>query len=244
MITLTAQADYGHSGQYIARLTGRDPKFTFQRTFIGHKGSKRNETSTVDVDEPGLYECCDISRKHGKEPRYVLVVDIDDDLVDLPSDKEDALKIARALESRPFADIVVGHYAHIDARTAYQHLQECRKLRVVEGSPDWIGRLNSEVTLKCAVGDWTAGSTLTLAKLQPALETEMARLEDLLANLEAQGKYPQTGYQILSAREAEQRQAAATIEEAVTQCRQILADLPAPTIKKVLAALKKQLLSP
>jgi hypothetical protein len=242
MITLTASADYGHTGQYIACLTGRDPQFTFQRTFIGHKGGKRNETSTVDVDEPGLYECCDISRKHGKEPRYILVVDVNDDLIGLPSDKEDALKIARALESRPFSDIVVGHQANLDALTASQHLQECRKLRVIDGSPDWIRRLESEVTLSFVVGDWPAGSVLTLDQLQPALKTEMARLEEVLINLEAQGKYPRAGYRILPAREAEQRQAAATIEEAVNQCRQILADLPAPTIKKVLAELKKQLL--
>ncbi len=60
MITLSASADFGKTGQYVARIVGRDSKFTFNREFIGRKFGKRNETSQADVDDPGLYECCDV----------------------------------------------------------------------------------------------------------------------------------------------------------------------------------------
>lgn len=56
MISFRADAAYGYGGkQFIARVTGRHPKFTFAYEFIGRKGGKRNEDCEADVDEPGLY---------------------------------------------------------------------------------------------------------------------------------------------------------------------------------------------
>jgi hypothetical protein len=74
MIKLSASADFGLTGHYIARVLGRDSKFTFRREFIGRKGGKRNEYAEADVDDPGLYETCSVERKRGKHSRYYLVL--------------------------------------------------------------------------------------------------------------------------------------------------------------------------
>jgi hypothetical protein len=106
MISLSASADFGLTGQYVARITGRDAKFTFAREFVGAKYGKRNEGTSADVDDPGLYECRDVTRK-GRVDRFWLVVEVDGQLVKLRSDKEDAMAIARALDDRrPFVEIV------------------------------------------------------------------------------------------------------------------------------------------
>jgi hypothetical protein len=42
-VTLTASARYGYGGkQFVARIEGRDPKYTFERTFLGRKASGAN----------------------------------------------------------------------------------------------------------------------------------------------------------------------------------------------------------
>jgi len=97
MITLSANADFGHSGQYVARITGRDAKFTFRREFIGRKGGRRGDVTTADVDEPGLYECCNVERKAGKVSRFYILVEVADTLRRLTSDKEDAMVLAKRL---------------------------------------------------------------------------------------------------------------------------------------------------
>lgn len=74
-ISLTASAKYGYGGkQYIAQITGRAPKVTFARAFVGTKYGKRKEDSSFDTDEPGLFELCDIDRKGNKAQRYRLVL--------------------------------------------------------------------------------------------------------------------------------------------------------------------------
>lgn len=99
MIKLSASADYGRTGQYIARITGRNSKWTFEREFIGRKCGKRNKTTEVDVDEPGLYEVCDVTRKNGKVSRYHLVLlTPQGGLALLRADKEDAMNLARDLD--------------------------------------------------------------------------------------------------------------------------------------------------
>lgn len=109
MINLSAKADYGLSGQYIARLTGRHSGYTFNREFIGRKGGKRNETTEVDVDDPGLYECCDIDKRDGKSSRFYAVVEIGGTLHRFRLDKEEAMKIAKEMDGgRRFDTIVVG----------------------------------------------------------------------------------------------------------------------------------------
>lgn len=105
-VTLSASADFGHTGQYVARLTGRNSKFTFEREFIGSKSGKRGDYSSADVDDPGVYEMRDVTRK-GKFDRYRIVVEFDGELHKLVSDKEDAMAVCKQLDAgRAFADIV------------------------------------------------------------------------------------------------------------------------------------------
>ena len=109
MITLSASAAYGFGGkQFIARITGRHPKFTFAYEFIGRKGGKRNESTDADVDTPGLYITRDWTRKNVADDNFVLIIETaDGDLKEIGVEKDDAMKIAKALDDgRPFATIV------------------------------------------------------------------------------------------------------------------------------------------
>ncbi len=104
-IRLSASADFGQTGQYVARITGRHSKFTFEREFIGSRGGKRGDFSSADVDDPGLYEIRDATRK-GKIDRYRVIV-AEGDLVLIKIGKDAAMAIARALgEGRPLGEIV------------------------------------------------------------------------------------------------------------------------------------------
>lgn len=98
-ISLAASASFGNGGkQFIARIVGRHPKFTFEREFIGRKGGKRNESSEAMVDDPGLYQVRDIGRKGNADDSY-FVIDLLGDVVvkSLPLGQEEAMKIAKRL---------------------------------------------------------------------------------------------------------------------------------------------------
>lgn len=137
-ITLNASAIYGHGGQYIALITGRAERVQFARQFVGHKHGKRNEETTYETDELGLYEVCHIT-KRGKDKNYVLVLPWKDDLRKLTSDTEDALKIAKRLDAgerlEDFVFIELG-----EALTEYEHFGKCstcsRELAQGETCPD------------------------------------------------------------------------------------------------------------
>jgi len=95
---LRASAAYGYEGkQYLARITGRDPKFTFRREFIGRKSGKRGETTEADVDTPGLYLECDVDKK-GKEESFRLVFEHEGELRALYMKKENAMIVARRID--------------------------------------------------------------------------------------------------------------------------------------------------
>lgn len=242
MISLSASADYGLSGQYIANITGRHPKYTFDRQFIGRKGGKRNEVSEADVDDPGLYECCDIDKKYGKESRFYLVVDIGGDLYKFKTDKADAMIVAKALDAkRPFNEIVVGTKADPEAAALNAEYKSLKDLSIVEGDLDWIGRMGRSVTLAQKVGHFESGVTVEQQKLQPVVKSEMERINARLKELAAEDKFPNNRYEIVTAKEAEKRQSAATIDTALKDCWTILQTLPAKDAKKVLAALKDKM---
>lgn len=106
MITLSASAAFGQSGQFIARLTGRDSKFTFNREFIGRKGGKRNDVTTADVDDEGLFEHCDVTRK-GKESYFAVTMVIGGTLTKMKATKEEAMAIAKGFEAgRTLTDLI------------------------------------------------------------------------------------------------------------------------------------------
>jgi hypothetical protein len=113
MIQLNARASYMEKGQYIARITGRNPEWTFEREFVGERGGKRKEASTADIDEPGLFECCDIDKKSNKVKHYALVLQIegggDNDLDEYSCEKEHAMKIAKMMDAgKTLKEIVIG----------------------------------------------------------------------------------------------------------------------------------------
>jgi hypothetical protein len=74
VVSFSASAKYGYGGkQYIARITGRDPKFTFSREFIDRKEGKRRDSSSADVDDPGLYVEVDIDKHGDKDETFYIV---------------------------------------------------------------------------------------------------------------------------------------------------------------------------
>jgi hypothetical protein len=68
-LTVTSRC-YGNSGQYIARITGRAEKYTYAREFVGRK---RDRDTSAIIDEPGIYEECDIDKKGRKDLTYAYV---------------------------------------------------------------------------------------------------------------------------------------------------------------------------
>ena len=177
MITLRATASYGNGGkQFIARVTGRNLKYTFERQFVGRKGGKRNEDCEADLDEPGLYEVRNIDRKGNVDDTYVVLGEHDGSLRKSTAvHKEEALKIAKALGSGRRIEQIV----ELVARPS---------------------RRDPAVTVYDAV--------------------------------------------IVTAREAEKKAVAQTIDAATAQCWQVLQCLPEREAKKVLAALRAMVSPP
>ncbi len=105
-ITLSASARFGHGGkQFVARITGRDPKFTFAREFLGRKEGKRGESTSVVVDEPGLYQERYVDSKGGVEDTIYLVhaSPVTGDLCKLPIADEEAMALAKVIGTPAWA---------------------------------------------------------------------------------------------------------------------------------------------
>lgn len=95
-----ASAAFGKSGQYIAKITGRDEKKTFAREFIGEKSGKRNEITSVETDEIGVYEDCDVNKKGSKEVGYLVVLPSPaGELESYRLEKDEALTAAKRLDA-------------------------------------------------------------------------------------------------------------------------------------------------
>lgn len=94
--TFSASAGFGYGGkQWIARITGRlKGAATFEREFVGIKGGKRGEGCTATVDEPGLYETCDVDNKGVKDYAYAY---FDGERVSIWRDRESAMDFAKHL---------------------------------------------------------------------------------------------------------------------------------------------------
>lgn len=97
VITLLASADFGQSGQYIAKLVGRAAKVQFRREFCGTKEGKRSQDTRYETDEIGLYEVNNQTRK-GRDRDYWLILPWGDQLLKLRCDHEDALLICKRLD--------------------------------------------------------------------------------------------------------------------------------------------------
>lgn len=97
-VRLSCEAKWGYEGkQYIARILGRDPKYTFRREFIGTKSGSRREYSSISVDDPGLYECCSITRKGNKDRDFWIVLEHGGHVRMSNVTEEEAMRIARGL---------------------------------------------------------------------------------------------------------------------------------------------------
>lgn len=160
IITLTASSDYNTAGkQFVARITGRRPKFTFEREFVGQRSGKRKDYTSADVDEPGLYETRDTTRK-GTDDSYCIVWQDEDRLVKTDVDRDVAMKLAKNLPSdwsacgRPLA------------------IAELESLVQQGKEKDPEGLL----TVKFYCGIYTAGDVVKRADLIAACEAEIVRL--------------------------------------------------------------------
>lgn len=100
-------ADYGHTGQYICKIVGRAERVQFNRQFVGTKYGKRNDGTSYDTDETGLYETQDSTRK-GKRRNYYVVLESEGELFKLDADKDDALKIAKRFDGGETIEQIVG----------------------------------------------------------------------------------------------------------------------------------------
>jgi hypothetical protein len=108
-IELQSQShEYRNNKQYIARITGRSSKYTFEREFVGSKWGHRNEHTTATVDENGLFELGNIDRKGEKHPVYRVILTTEDGLTCLAAGTDcagqkdglsNAMAIARRMDS-------------------------------------------------------------------------------------------------------------------------------------------------
>lgn len=108
-VKLTGSHDaYGSPKKaYVARLTGRDSKYTFAREFLA-KGEGRRD-AVVEVIEPGLYEMRNVDKKERVTDEYVLILeDADGDLEQHDASKADAMKITKLLDEGRAFDAIVG----------------------------------------------------------------------------------------------------------------------------------------
>lgn len=175
-VALQASADFGQTGQYIARLTGRNSKFTFEREFVGRKFGKRNEGTSADLDELGVYECRDSTRK-GKVDRYRLIVLWNGELKVIKSDKSDAMEICREIDNGRAFRSIVAVSEDTDGSLVYEiHSAEQAALAAALAAP-----AVSVDTSIVEVSEAVAGCVELLGRLPAdALEQAIARIREVL----------------------------------------------------------------
>lgn len=189
-VTLTASARYGYGGkQYIARITGRDSKFTFAREFVGRKEGKRRESATHTTDEPGLYVTCDLDSKGRKDETYWVVErDQDGDLDKTTCGLEDAMRLARLLdEGETFEQAVAEVWPPKTPEQIIRDRIAAHESKLAESrsrnDPDGTVRMTKDT------GDWKAGTEVRRGDLIAWREGEVSRLR---AELDALTSLPMT----------------------------------------------------
>lgn len=236
MIKFSASASYGNGGkQFIARIVGRHKTFTFQREFIGKKGGKRNEDCSADVDEPGLYETRDIDRKGKDDDTQYLVIETPAGLVKWSVSKDDAMKIAKELDNRPF-DKVIAYCPAVPAsplRLAKVRLAQVEAAFEAEQGKDTAEEVESPYY----------GKPTPRSEVQFARAAEIARLKAEVERRTGDGQ-PDTPaaddcWDFLTEKAAARKAAAATVDAAVVECAAILAALPLKQQTQLIAHLKK-----
>jgi hypothetical protein len=93
MPRLIATADPGFRGQYIARIVGAVGADLIRR-FVGED---QDGQTVADVDSPGLYELCDVTRERGAICRYEFVADVGGRQMSIGVCRGKAMQIAKAI---------------------------------------------------------------------------------------------------------------------------------------------------
>ncbi len=112
ILTFSSRAGFGFENkQFVARITGRHPKWTFDREFIGTKTGKRKDGTTAKVDDPGLYQERNIDNKGRATNRYYAVWSLGGKELDYaPISEDEAMGLAKDLDSGR-ASTVVAQFA-------------------------------------------------------------------------------------------------------------------------------------
>lgn len=215
-ITLSASSDFGHSGQYIARLVGRAPRVQFQREFLGRKSGKRQDDTSYETDETGLYEVSNQTRK-GCSRDYWLVLPWGDELKKIRTDHEDSLAICKRLQDgERLEDFVVLEKG--DPLTKTVSVWRCaacsRELRCGEKCPD-----------------------------HPEGQQLLDHYDVPDINDQGEPRYKLV-YMIRSRAETQKQEKSATLDTAVEAIMQVIQALPAPLQRKALATAKSRLATP
>ncbi len=230
MISFSASARYGYGGkQFIARITGRHPKFTFAYEFIGRKGGKRNEDCSADVDSPGLYITRDIDSKGRVDDDYYVVFECDGVLHKDSCDKDDAMKIGKAMDAgRSFDSIIQVWPADPLAKLLKLHRDQMAKSANHE--PDHLVTVAEGSTLIDLMGV-QAGQQVMTGSMRVVRQNEIARLTPLAT------VYASPRWEFATPKEAAKIAAAQTIDTAMKSCLAILQSLPEKEATKVLTQL-------
>jgi hypothetical protein len=155
-VTLSASAKYGYGGkQFVARINGRDSKFTFDREFVGKKSGKRGDYTEAMVDDPGLYEERDIDSKGRSTDTYYLIwQEAEGDFRKTVIPKEDAMVMAKWLDEGKSVD---WRRESLDYRIDKQ--KELIAAAEAKNDPD------GEITLEGAIGSLAKGATVKRSRL-------------------------------------------------------------------------------
>lgn len=215
-ITLSAKSDFGKTGQYIARLTGRDKKVQFAREFVGTKSGKRNDWTSFETDETGVFEINDETRK-GRDRSYVLVVEWNDDLHKFTSDKEDALAICKRLQTGESFDEMIAVEREPMVRTEVH--QVC---------PDCDRQMTPANGFQCSEHPHAKG------------HPRYVNVDVPVVNDDGSPRY-RLVYSIRKPAEVKKATSAATVDVAVQIIVRALADLSAADQKKALTMARAQL---
>ena len=173
-IDVTANARFGYGGkQFVARLTGLDPKYIFSREFIGKKGGKRGEFTTATIIQPGYYMARDIDSKGRSEDYYFVAADHPvSGLKRMEMDKDDVISaLKRSVPPQQ--------------RLAQKLIQQHRDLiGGYEGMADTDIRNIRGTLLELSPGDHT------IAELRSARLRDIAILEESLAPAKSAAPVP------------------------------------------------------
>jgi hypothetical protein len=120
-LDLHATAAYGKRGQFVARIVGRDPKFTFEREFLAHD---------VTVDDPGLYEVRSIDSRNRKESVFTAF----DGTHALGVSEDTAMALAKSLDTIDWpAEVRRLRIAHVEERIALSEGLDQDKIVTLDG---------------------------------------------------------------------------------------------------------------